>query len=64
MCGITGMHSIKKVNTKFVLNACLKMNKRGPDNSEILSLSNNICFGHVRLSIIDITDDSNQPFNK
>ncbi len=63
MCGITGMHSIKKVNTKFILNSCLKMNKRGPDNSEILSLSNNICFGHVRLSIIDITDDSNQPFN-
>ena len=39
------------------------MNKRGPDNRGTLLLSNNICFGHVRLSIMDLTEDSNQPFN-
>lgn len=63
MCGIVGLHSNSKVETQFIINACAKMNKRGPDNSEILSLSNNICFGHVRLSILDLTVDSNQPFN-
>ena len=44
MCGIVGLHSNSKVETQFIINACAKMNKRGPDNSEILSLSNNICF--------------------
>ena len=63
MCGIVGLHNNTKVDTQFVINACAKMNKRGPDNSEMLSLSNNICFGHVRLSILDLTVDSNQPFN-
>ena len=63
MCGIVGLYDNTKVDTQFVINACVKMNKRGPDNSEMLLLSHNICFGHVRLSILDLTVDSNQPFN-
>ena len=62
MCGIVGLQSSSKVDTQNVINACAKMNRRGPDNSEILLMSNNICFGHVRLSILDLTADSNQPF--
>ncbi len=63
MCGIVGLHNKNKVDTQFIINACAKMDKRGPDNSEMFLLSNNICFGHVRLSILDLTADSNQPFN-
>ena len=40
MCGIVGLHkNNNKVNNQFIINACAKMNKRGPDNSEILSIS-------------------------
>jgi len=63
MCGIVGVHSKSNVNTQFVLNACANMNKRGPDNSDVFSFSENICFGHVRLSILDLSDNNNQPFN-
>ena len=34
---------------------------RGPDNSKMLNLGNNNFIGHNRLSIIDLTTDSNQP---
>lgn len=67
MCGIIGVIS-KKNNPDFksefikplgqVLN---RMEYRGPDNKGIWS-ENGICFGHRRLSIIDLSADGNQPF--
>ena len=64
MCGIVGLYDLKnKIDINLVKNACFKMRSRGPDNISVVSLSEKICFGHVRLSIIDLTDSSNQPLN-
>ncbi len=66
MCGIIGVIS-KKYNPYFqsefmepLGQALNKMEYRGPDNKGIWS-ENGICFGHRRLSIIDLSADGNQP---
>jgi asparagine synthase (glutamine-hydrolysing) len=62
MCGINGIISkearpyielIAKMNTKI--------NHRGPNASGDF-ISHNIALGHVRLSIIDLSEHANQPF--
>lgn len=67
MCGLTGFIDLSKrlLNKDIVL-----MNKaishRGPDASNIYFTSNdrfNVGLGHQRLSIIDISDNANQPIN-
>jgi len=67
MCGIIGVIS-KKNNPDFQSEyteplgvALNRMEYRGPDNKGIWS-ENRICFGHRRLSIIDLSSDGNQPF--
>ncbi len=35
---------------------------RGPDNQKNLKINDKLIFGHTRLSIIDLSDKSNQPF--
>ena len=67
MCGIIGVIS-KKNNPDFqsefiepLGHALNRMEYRGPDNKGIWS-ENGICFGHRRLSIIDLSSDGNQPF--
>jgi asparagine synthase (glutamine-hydrolysing) len=67
MCGIIGVLS-KKTNPDFhsefiepLGQALNRMEYRGPDNKGIWS-ENGICFGHRRLSIIDLSSDGNQPF--
>ena len=67
MCGIIGVIS-KKTNPDFhsefiepLGQALNHMEYRGPDNKGIWS-ENGICFGHRRLSIIDLSADGNQPF--
>jgi asparagine synthase (glutamine-hydrolysing) len=67
MCGIIGVLS-KKTNPDFhsefiepLGQALNRMEYRGPDNKGIWS-ENGICFGHRRLSIIDLSADGNQPF--
>ncbi len=67
MCGIIGVIS-KKNNPDFqsefiepLGHALNHMEYRGPDNKGIWS-ENGICFGHRRLSIIDLSADGNQPF--
>ena len=60
MCGIAGLLG-ENINTT-VMDKMLEIQKhRGPDNS---SKWNNdaICLGHNRLSIIDLTENANQPF--
>lgn len=60
MCGILFIS-----NNSFSKKQCDKsiqlMNYRGPDNFDSKIINNNY-FGHLRLSIIDINDRSNQPF--
>lgn len=63
MCGINGVISFNDINEKDV-ETVLAFNKsiahRGPDNSSHYHCQNAI-FGHVRLSIVDLDESSNQP---
>ena len=56
MCGIIGGFDLPQIEKG--LNTIIH---RGPDHQEIIQ-QDNIYFGHVRLSIIDTSSDSNQPF--
>ena len=62
MCGIIGYYS----KNNYDINKGLKSIKhRGPDNQDYYSkdiANKKIVLGHVRLSIIDLNEESNQPF--
>lgn len=64
MCGINGFVS-RKFSGEEKLIAVRRMNAalahRGPDNEGIWN-DNLVCLGHRRLSIIDLSSESNQPF--
>lgn len=62
MCGITGIVSFSsKVDETEVISMVNKIKHRGPDQEKIFKNKLGI-FGFVRLKIIDISDNSNQPF--
>jgi asparagine synthase (glutamine-hydrolysing) len=67
MCGIIGVISKKNnpdFHSEFIVplgQALNHMEYRGPDHQGIWS-ENGVCFGHRRLSIIDLSADGNQPF--
>lgn len=67
MCGIIGVISkkeLKNFRTNYfdpLSHALDQMEYRGPDNKGIW-VEDGICFGHRRLSIIDLSADGNQPF--
>lgn len=54
MCGISG------TNTEAIVNITTRQEHRGPDNTTTLDF-NGFSFGHNRLSILDLSDNSNQP---
>lgn len=68
MCGINGFIALNNTidsdsqeNIKSKINLMNDLiSHRGPD-SEGIYIKNPICFGFRRLSIIDLTDDANQP---
>jgi asparagine synthase (glutamine-hydrolysing) len=64
MCGINGFISHRLSNNER-LEIVRKMNSalahRGPDNEGTWG-RDDICFGHRRLSIIDLSEEGNQPF--
>ncbi len=66
MCGISGIfnYSKKNIEIKSLVKKIVKHQfNRGPDNSGFwISENQNICFGHNRLSIIDLSTNANQPF--
>lgn len=66
MCGIFGLYNIKK-NKQIDFNlfdlSLRKMIHRGPDNQTSLMVSDDLILGHLRLSIIDLNQVSNQPFS-
>lgn len=39
------------------------LHHRGPDGQYVVRVDEGVLFGHARLSIIDLSDDSNQPFD-
>lgn len=64
MCGIAGIINLNKTNQKIPQNPqeILDLLKhRGPDSQNYLQIGNAILF-HSRLSILDTTEASNQPF--
>ena len=63
MCGIAGIYyktDPEPDPEKTVLNLLKPINYRGPDNTGTVT-SNKICLGHLRLSIIDLSAEANQP---
>ena len=64
MCGINGIIS-NNISEENLVTLIQKMNvllkHRGPDASLFYS-DENVAFGHTRLSIIDLSEISNQPF--
>lgn len=61
MCGIVGQFISVASNIETIKNAVDLMAHRGPDANGVF-LDAGVIFGHTRLSIIDISNRSNQPF--
>src|SRR5450631_2627616 len=62
MCGIAGILNRKEpVAEEQIRRMTDSMSHRGPD-SEGFFLDRELAFGHRRLSIIDLSDAANQPF--
>ena len=62
MCGIVGEYFFNQNQSNHNIEILLeKVMKRGPDFSDIFT-SDCIALGHSRLSIIDLSEESNQPF--
>lgn len=69
MCGIAGaIENLESSNLDFSFDSAIHqtIRRRGPDSFNSRTLVNNqfkLTLAHSRLSIIDLTDASNQPFN-
>ena len=59
MCGIYA--TTKNITESEIQKKLNVINHRGPDNSDFL-INDKFSFGHNRLSIIDLDERSNQPF--
>ena len=64
MCGIAGIISLdnSKIDSTIVDNVKRSLEHRGPDHSSSKFINKSTCLIHTRLSIIDLNDRSNQPF--
>jgi asparagine synthase (glutamine-hydrolysing) len=64
MCGLIGIWS-SLINhderLKIAGNMLSALHHRGPDASNILKVTENLILGHVRLAILDLSIDGNQP---
>lgn len=62
MCGFAGIINLDKrfVNSQVVVEMSNQLNHRGPD-SEGYYVKENIGIGHKRLSILDLSENGNQP---
>lgn len=61
MCGIAG--TVGCDSGQLVYKFIDHQHKRGPDNSNIMVVANNVWLGHNRLSIIDLSENGNQPMS-
>lgn len=63
MCGINGIFSFQEIPdlSKRINEMNQSLVHRGPDAGEVKIFGKNVALGHRRLSIIDITQSSNQP---
>jgi asparagine synthase (glutamine-hydrolysing) len=65
MCGIVGVYLFNQkleISINGLERALSSIHHRGPDANGIKIINNHVGFGHVRLSIIDLSEESNQPF--
>ena len=65
MCGIFGLYNLQKnksINISRVETCLNTIIHRGPDDQSFEEITDDLIFGHVRLSIIDLHEGSNQPF--
>jgi asparagine synthase (glutamine-hydrolysing) len=64
MCGIYGIvnNNSLSIDKEAVKNSAMLMKHRGPDAYQQWGLDKKIELAHLRLSIIDLTSSSNQPF--
>ncbi|MBY0533695.1 MAG: asparagine synthase (glutamine-hydrolyzing) [Rickettsiaceae bacterium] len=64
MCGIFGILSDKKtaIDKKLFAQSAKLMQHRGPDAYGQWGINNKIELGHLRLAIVDLKSESNQPF--
>lgn len=65
MCGILGIYNLDLTKTFFKQKfdkALLSMCYRGPDANAVKTFDNKAILGHLRLSIIDLDEENNQPF--
>jgi asparagine synthase (glutamine-hydrolysing) len=60
MCGIAGYIS-DRLNKDDLIRMCNRIQHRGPDANGYF-IDKNIGLGHLRLSIIDLSENANQPF--
>lgn len=64
MCGIIGyinVNGLNKINTAKLDEGLSRLKHRGPDGGATYS-DNNVFLGHRRLSIIDLSNEADQPF--
>ena len=67
MCGIFGIYNIKEKHyfeQEKIKSSVERMQHRGPDFMGIRMFDNNAALAHLRLAIIDLVADSNQPFER
>lgn len=63
MCGIVGAFSSAPVNLELIEAMRDRLVHRGPDAAGVWrSDDERVCFGHRRLSIVDLSPEANQPF--
>jgi len=65
MCGIAGMvdgRSTADEKAELIGRMLKSINHRGPEASSFF-IENQICLGHNRLKIIDLSEEANQPFH-
>ena len=62
MCGIAGSIGVKRLDENEFESSLLKMQHRGPDSYGVLNIQEHgSILGHVRLSIIDVSNNAAQP---
>jgi asparagine synthase (glutamine-hydrolysing) len=61
MCGITGIIG-NKANQENIVSMLEAQKHRGPDFTDFWLEEATVAFGHNRLSIIDLSENANQPF--
>jgi len=63
MCGINGIYNLSEIDNpkKIIHDMNAKSSHRGPDASGVY-VDEFVAFGHNRLSIIDLSENANQPF--